>query len=454
MTLRGIAVAAAVCVWSLTTLAQTAQDQSAHLGVATCAGSNCHGATTRLPGVRVAQDEYLIWKNHDRHARAYTALASERGQRIARNLRIADATKAALCLVCHSDFVPPERRGPRFDIADGVGCEACHGGALPWLGIHISGADHPTNLAHGLYPMDDPLARANRCLDCHVGDGTSEAAEPRRFVTHEIMGAGHPPMPFELDTFTQLQPAHFVVDASYAQRRKPIPNDVKMWVVGQAVDLKRRMDLVLDPANAPKGANPELSLFDCQACHHGMNRLQWRPRSGPMSGGHGPGKLRLYDASAVMLYTIAQRVAPDRAASIATHVRALHAATVAPKMDYWLDVRREAAAVRREAEALIPVLERRDFTADDARALAAAVAEDGLSGGDLDYAGAHQEAMALRSIAQAMRVLAFAPPDKLKPLDEAIAALQTKVADDQAYDPDAFAAALRRVAAALPAQAP
>ena len=65
---------------------------------------------------------------------------------------------------------------------------------------------------------------------------------------------------------------------------------MQMWLVGQAVDLRKRMDLLLDPDNAPKGANPELFLFDCQACHHGMNQLQWQPRP---STGLGPGRIRL-----------------------------------------------------------------------------------------------------------------------------------------------------------------
>ena len=47
--------------------------------------------------------------------------------------------------------------------------------------------------------------RAGLCLSCHFGN-------QEKFVTHRMMGAGHPRMSFELDTFTQLQPAHFVVD--------------------------------------------------------------------------------------------------------------------------------------------------------------------------------------------------------------------------------------------------
>ena len=40
-----------------------------HLGVASCAGSACHGAA-RMSGTSVRQDEYLLWQRKDRHAQA------------------------------------------------------------------------------------------------------------------------------------------------------------------------------------------------------------------------------------------------------------------------------------------------------------------------------------------------------------------------------------------------
>ena len=169
-----------------------------------------------------------------------------------------------------ADNVAQDRRGPSFQIADGVGCEACHGGAQNWLGTHVSGVNHQADIAAGMYPTDRPVERAERCMRCHIGDD-------KRFANHDIMGAGHPPLPFELATFSAIQPAHFTVDKDYVER-KGKPNDIMFWAVGQAMDLHQRMDKVLDPNNAPKGANPELALFDCQACHHAMSQLQWQKR--------------------------------------------------------------------------------------------------------------------------------------------------------------------------------
>ena len=47
-----------------------------HLGVASCAGSACHGAA-RMSGASVRQDEYLLWQRKDQHAQAYSTLRTE-----------------------------------------------------------------------------------------------------------------------------------------------------------------------------------------------------------------------------------------------------------------------------------------------------------------------------------------------------------------------------------------
>lgn len=428
------------------TPSQTPSD-TVHLGVASCAGNNCHGAVQPLKTSYVQQNEYLIWKQKDKHSKAFDVLRGERGLRIAHNLGLADAEHAKVCLDCHADNVAPDRRGPLFQISDGVGCEACHGGAggggpgapAGWLGTHISGLNHAADIAAGMYPTDRPVARAERCVRCHVGDD-------KRFANHEIMGAGHPPMPFELDTFTAIQPAHFVVNESYV-KRKGRPNDMQIWAVGQASDLRRRMEQVLDPKNAPKGANPELSLFDCQACHHGMNQLQWQKRT---AIGLGPGRLRLYDATAVMLRTIAGRVAPDAAKQIEDHLVALHRATVEPNVNYWTDVQREAKALGETADKLIPVLAQHNFDKADAKALAQAVIALGAGDQDLDYSAAQQETMALESIVATMKSFGFADQAQLQGLDDALGKLYESAADDQRYRPDVFAQALKGVEAKLP----
>jgi cytochrome c554/c'-like protein len=430
-----VAVAAAFLCLAAPALAQTANDNVTHVGVQSCAGNNCHGAVKPVAGARVQQNEYFIWSQKDKHSKAYTVLREPRSLRIAKNLGLPDAEHAVLCLDCHADNVPPEQQGPQYQIADGVGCEACHGGAQNWLGTHISGVDHKINLAAGMYPTDQPLARAERCLTCHVGNES-------KFVTHKMMGAGHPPMPFEVDTYTAIEPAHFTVNASYIER-KGRPNDMQMWAVGQAVDVRDRMGLILDQQHAPKGGvDFELSLFDCQSCHHSMSELQWQARA---STGLPPGRVKLYDATAVMLGVIARRVAPDAAKALHDHMLALHAATG----ENWDAVKREATAVRDAANALIPQLVAHDFNKDDAKALAGAVIASALEGDDFDYSGAQQQVMALESIVSAMKSLGYVDDKQLDGLNDALNELYAMVTDDQKYSPAAYADALKAFKAKL-----
>ena len=430
--------------------AQAPAGDGAHLGVASCAGDNCHGrAGEPVKGARVLQNEYLVWKDKDKHSKAYAVLLNDRSKQIAANLKLPDkAENSALCLDCHADNVPKAMQGPQFQMSDGVGCEACHGGATGWLGIHISGATHLENVEKGLYPTDRPMARAERCQSCHIGDD-------KKFVRHEIMGAGHPPMPFELDTYTAIQPAHFKVTDSYIERKKEKPNDIQMWAVGQAVDLRKRMELIRDPKNAPKGLDPELSLFDCQSCHHAMRpsdawtaakspwSLQWRARA---STGLAPGRIKLYDASAVMLRVVAARLAPDAAKQVGERVLALHKAT---EKD-WKAVTDAAGAVHQAAGTLMEALVKHQFSAADSKALAEGVVAVGVGGDDLDYSGGQQICMALQSIVAGMGALGYANEGQVKGLGEALSAVYKTVENDQTYAPDAFRKALEQFQAKLP----
>jgi len=412
------------------TWAQSRWDDAVHLGVASCAGNNCHGATERSEGSSVAQNEYLIWSKSDKHHRAYAVLLEERGVRIARNLGLPNAATADLCLGCHADNVPPARRGPRFQISDGVGCEACHGGASTWLGVHISGARHSENLAAGLYPTERPAERAAKCLSCHFGD----PADDNRFVTHRVMGAGHPRMGFELDTYTAVEPAHFVVDQRYIERKGPV-DDAQVWAVGQAVDLAERMDALIEPKRAPKGIFPELAHFDCQSCHHLYNSLRGEIYT---ATGLAPGSVKLYDANAVMLRVIAARLAPAVAKTLSSRMLALQRAS----SESWPAVQGEAHEVRRLANALLPTLSSHDFTRDDMKALANGIIALGLTGEGVRYSEAEQATMGLAAIFSAVKSSGNLSEDQLTAITRAMNGLYGSFASDETYRHEPFVKAL------------
>lgn len=286
-----------------------------HQGVASCAGSTCHGATRPLGTHGIRQDEYFVWQQRDPHSRAHLALAADRGRRIGARLGI-DATRAPECLACHADAATPEQRGERWLAGDGIGCETCHGGAQRWLAEHTRpGLDAAQRVALGMTPVWQPQARAALCLGCHQGD----AAHP---ITHAMMAAGHPPLLFELDSFTALQPAHFDADADYAAR-KGAPDPARSWAIGQAMAADRLLDN-LAQGRAGHGLFPELTLFDCDACHHPMDAGRWQAGR---NAGTAAGTPPLGDAALFWVGLWLEVTAPELSSSWQRGVGALQAAT-------------------------------------------------------------------------------------------------------------------------------
>ena len=409
----------------------------AHLGVGTCGGSTCHGAVQPWKNSVVLQNEYVTWSQKDSHSKAYQALLSEKGKRIAANLGLPNANEQKVCLDCHANNVPANLRSKTFNIADGVGCESCHGGAVRWLGQHVSGtAGHAENVALGMYPTENPVARAKLCLSCHVGND-------QKFVTHRMMGAGHPRMSFELDTFTATMPAHFRFDDDYFKRKRVV-NGVQTWAIGQAIQVQSIMDGMLDPKRNRDGIFPELTFFDCHACHHPMSNVRWQARAGT---GLGPGVPRLNDANLVMLRVIAARVSPELGSRLRTETLALHSAS----LQGTEATTAAARAVRTTAGALADAFAKHTFSRDDFAALLNGVLSEGIKAGEyVDYMSAEQATMAVSAIVTAMQRAGMINDAQHKTLTAALDKAYDAVAKDEAYQPKTFTAALQGIEAAIP----
>lgn len=245
-----------------------------HLGVATCTGSSCHNASQPVSWANILQREFTIWAEHDAHSDAYADLRGDRAARIAGRLGIERATRSRTCLRCHADYVPPAQRGENYAIGDGVGCEACHGGAEGYLGSHSSGtATRAENLANGMYPTEDPAARARLCLGCHLG----REDEPMR---HRLHGAGHPRLTFELDTYAEVRPAHHRVDQDYLQRKQGSYGALA-WAIGQVYTARRRLDILIAHPDGGSSLYPELGHFECYGCHQRADGSDPTPSSAP-----------------------------------------------------------------------------------------------------------------------------------------------------------------------------
>lgn len=407
-----------------------------HLGVASCASSVCHGSAQPFKESHVEQNEFAIWQQFDPHAtKAYQALTGAEGRAIARKLGLGDATQAKVCLDCHADNVPEAQRGERFQITDGVGCEACHGGAEQWINAHADrSVAHADNLAKGLYPTEDPVRRAELCLSCHMGT-------PDRMITHEIMGAGHPRLAFELDTFTWLNP-HYKVDADYLERKGEW-NGLRDWGVGQGVAAANLLDTLRNERTGSHGIFPELVLFDCHACHKPMSGKTWGPRQGT---GLGPGVVRLNDSNLVMYRHVLAAVDAGASKRLAEQTRALHQATTRDRNATYA----AALALRDTIRTTLPAVGAHAFDDATLGRILQSIVNDAERGEYRDYAAAEQAAMAAQSLVVAFQNSGRLDEDRSKQLQSRVDALYATVDNDERYAMGRFVAALKDLRAAAP----
>lgn len=249
------------------------QHDGKYVGPGSCSAVACHGGIQPQSVTRVLQNEYSTWVTADKHAQAYVALTEPLGKQIAASLKIGPAEKAQRCLVCHALSVSAAEHAREFDIAEGVSCESCHGPASQWIGPHIqANAVHSKMVALGLYDNRNLVLRTEKCLTCHLG-------APGMTVDHELIAAGHPDLRFELDSYTAVEPPHWVEKDAEG---KPLDDPLfgtRAWAIGQAVQVRESMLRVARAAKS--GPWPEFSEMDCITCHHSLTGPQsWRQKTG------------------------------------------------------------------------------------------------------------------------------------------------------------------------------
>jgi hypothetical protein len=230
---------------------------TAYIGAVGCAAAACHnaGGYHGRPG-----NEYATWAR-DPHAKAYSVLLNSQSQAISRNLhREVPAYRDSLCLACHATPSPADNPGA---VADGVGCESCHGPARDWRAIHYQPSWKTLSVAekakYGMADTKDLLSRARMCVECHVGT-------PEKEVNHDLIAAGHPRLAFEfagfLGTYT---PKHWLRE----QEPQGAEFEARAWHIGQLVSARAAAELLR--ARAERATIwPELSEYGCFACHHDL----------------------------------------------------------------------------------------------------------------------------------------------------------------------------------------
>jgi hypothetical protein len=406
-----------------------AQGLNKHMGVTSCASSVCHGSVTPSQTYDVLLNEYVTWSHNDAHAKAFNVLRSLKSRAIAAKLGIGDPASAKECLDCHTDNVPPQQRGEKFSLADGIGCEACHGGSEYWLATHTSKrATYRDNVTHGMYPTADLRQRTELCLSCHYGTAD-------KFATHRMMAAGHPRLSFEMETFLALQPPHYRIDEGY-KKRKPTYTSTQNWSYGQLAAALRAVETLQGPRVNNSGAFPELALFNCYGCHmSSMRRTDWSHRL--LESGAEPGSVPISDGYLIMAWIIARELDPSSAPGLLRMSRSLLAASASERSQIVERSRDVGASLRRLCEQAAT----RVWKPADERQLLRTLVAVGTSGEFRDYVGAEQAVMGIDGL-----LIHLGVADRFrKRIDD----LYKLTQNDEAYAPEQFVASLQQLQAEL-----
>ncbi|MFT6406808.1 MAG: hypothetical protein ACJAQ6_000218 [Arenicella sp.] len=406
------------------------QAAAKHLGVASCASSTCHGSTVPFADSNVLQNEFRTWNEQDTHARAYQTLLSPESKKIARNLGLVSAESADVCLSCHADNVAAIDHGQAFDIAEGVGCETCHGGAENYIESHTN-ATHQQNLTAGLSATENPTVRAELCVSCHIGNHSD------RKITHTIMGAGHPRLSFELNTFSSIQPAHYQIDEDYIER-KGSHSELQIWAIGQLVASEQLLKNIR--AFPRSGLFPELVHMDCLGCHQPMSKVDWAPN--PLTK-LSAGALRYNDAHLLMSYQLAKTVSPSLANQVLSNTQAFLNSGISSNSSDKL-----AAILLNDIKKIRSGLESSPLKQAQGKAILNALISNGLSASHQGYASAEQSAMAINSVLRVVETSQQDSQNKARLLS-GVATMFKGVNNAERYRPEVFVSGLRKIQASL-----
>lgn len=403
-------------------------------GAGGCAASNCHGSVSPKSVTRIWQNEYSIWAAQDKHARAFGVLSNPVSLRMGKILRLeGNPNQAQKCLVCHTLDVATNLRSQSFQMDEGVSCENCHGPAVGWLGPHTTrGWTHEQSLKAGMYDTRDLVARAEKCMSCHVGT-------PEKRVDHEMIAAGHPDLTFELNTFSAVMPRHWKFPDN-----QNTWEGVQEWAIGQGVGLRETLNRLSRTASG-KGTWPEFAELECFACHHGLTQPQdsWRQAAG--YPGRTPGAPAWNASRYIVFRDLVEQVNPNSGKQLDAALE-----QVSNLVGSWGDREQIAAAAKSAstvADEVVQQLRRQQYDSSLTARIMQAIAGHTYIAQHGERC-AEQAAMALDSL-----VIAYQNNDKVGNASELRAAIDRlfqQLNNPSTYNAPTFATQMQKVKALLP----
>jgi len=417
-------------------------DLYSYMGASSCSNSDCHGSSTARNKFRIGQNEYYIWAQKDKHAKAYEVLTSADAKIIARNLKIAKPEESARCLACHAVPASPDRQGSLYDITDSVSCEACHGPAEKWLDPHIRpGFDPQRGASLGMYNTKDLVKRAEKCLECHAGTGGKE-------VTHELIGAGHPRLTFEIDAYAYAMPPHW---RPPQERKDREWLGARVWAIGQAAAFRNEIRRLMASRRVDSGLWPDFAHLDCFACHHAVvDRLRgiteqekteqgWRRKEYAGT----PGRLVWNSSSYVVFRHVVKLAAAEEGKQLEQLLRVFHEGP-AGKESSRESLQATLSKLSALSDRVVSPVARYTFTKQSVMSLMNSISGDGHRLAASGFLAAEQAVLALASLYDTYFETAGAMPSS-QAIKDTIDALHKAIQRGSAFDPIEFEATMGRL---------
>ncbi len=202
-----------------------------------------------------------------------------------------------------------------------------------------------------------------------------------------------------------------MIDTDY-QKRKVVSSHANTWAIGQIKAARRFIELYNSGKHSTRGLMPELSFFDCEACHHetlvpsdpmratrpsneadpASSKLLWEPRT--LSSNIGPGAVRFNDSGFVMTAILGDLIAPDRGEQMRSAIMALHKASQVDQQSLHQALKN----IDQQLESLETDLALHTYTVDDCHQLLRFVTRRSRQNDFYSYAAAEQAVMAIEAI--------------------------------------------------------
>jgi hypothetical protein len=393
-----------------------------YTGAGSCNASNCHGSVWPKTGGKINQNEYNLWASKDKHTKAYAVLLEPRSKMIARNLKIDKPETAAVCLDCHATNAPPAQQATSFQISDGVGCESCHGPAGAWLGPHVTHDwTHEQSVKLGMVDTKNVRKRTEVCLSCHLGND-------KKTVDHDLIAAGHPALIFELETFSELMPAHF-------RKENEKVDTLHRWAQAQPIGLRESVSQLQRVSSKADGW-VDFGEFECMSCHHALVLPSARQERGYT--GH-TGLPPWNEARYVVLKHLMTAVSPATQKEFDTRIAELKKSLESPIKDRAATNAAAQAIVSLTNQAL-PALEKATLDRQFANTMLRNITADATNIAWAGMRAAEQATMSVDVLYNAMHPTR--PEDQV---NAQIGKLYQMLQSQALYNPEEFAVALRRL---------